>query len=72
MSLARSPRLLDAVMHLAENRVYVNVPKLVVGKMPWADLPTAGDTQAKLGPPAGQVTGLYGRHSPTGSTTGGR
>lgn len=28
---------LDAVMHRAAGRVYVNVPKLVIGKLPWSE-----------------------------------
>ena len=57
---------LDAVTHRAEDRIYVNVPKLVVGKMPWGDRPTAEETRAKLGPPAADVTALYRSHAPTG------
>lgn len=58
---------LDAVTHRAEDRVYVNVPKLVVGKMPWSDRPTADSTRAKFGTPANEVTALYGSHAPTGT-----
>jgi ureidoacrylate peracid hydrolase len=57
---------LDAVTHRAEDRVYVNVPKLVVGKMPWSDRPTEGGTRAKFGTPANEVTALYRSHAPTG------
>jgi ureidoacrylate peracid hydrolase len=57
---------LDAVMHRAEDRVYVNVPKLVVGKMPWSDPPTAADARAKLGAPAAEVPALYRSRGPTG------
>jgi ureidoacrylate peracid hydrolase len=57
---------LDAVTHRAGDRVYVNVPKLVVGKMPWDQPPTAGARQAQLGPPAAQVDALYRTHAPTG------
>ena len=58
---------LDAVMHRAQDRVYVNVPKLVVSKMPWGDRPTAEETRAKRGTPAAEVTALYRSHAPTGA-----
>ncbi|MEX2289164.1 MAG: isochorismatase family protein [Mycobacteriales bacterium] len=57
---------LDAVTHRAEDRVYVNVPKLVVGKMPWSERPTAEEARAKLGPPAADVSALYRSQAPTG------
>ena len=56
---------LDAVMHRAQDRVYVNVPKLVVGKMPWGERPTADGARAKLGAPAAEVGALYRSHAPT-------
>jgi ureidoacrylate peracid hydrolase len=59
---------LDAVMHRAEERVYVNVPKLVVGKMPWGDRPTAADARSKLGSPAAQVEALYRSRGPSGGS----
>ena len=58
---------LDAVTHRAEDRVYVNVPKLVVGKMPWDERPTAEEHRSKRGTPAAQVDALYGTHAPTGT-----
>lgn len=60
---------LDAVMHRAEDRIYVNVPKLVVGKMPWGDRPTADGEREKLGAPASDVGALYRSHAPTGAPT---
>jgi ureidoacrylate peracid hydrolase len=57
----------DAVVHRVDGRVHVNVPKLVVGKMPWDERPTAEGARSKLGPPAAQVSALYGSHAPTGS-----
>ncbi|MDQ3732756.1 MAG: isochorismatase family protein, partial [Actinomycetota bacterium] len=56
----------DAVTHRAEDRVYINVPKLVIGKLPWNEPPTADATQSKLGPPASEVTALYRSHAPSG------
>jgi ureidoacrylate peracid hydrolase len=60
---------LDAVMHRAEDRVYVNVPELVVGKMPWDERPSAQSARAKLGTPAARVEALYRSHAPTAATT---
>lgn len=31
----------DALTHRADGRVYINIPKLVVGKLCWAELPSA-------------------------------
>ncbi len=56
---------LDAVVKRAGTTVFVNVPKLVVGKMPWAEPPSRPDRQAKLGPRADAVDKLYGSRSPS-------
>lgn len=58
---------LDAVTHRAGDRVYVNVPKLIIGKMPWGETPTAAGTRAKHGPAADSVDALYRSHAPTGT-----
>lgn len=63
---------LDAVVHRAEDRVYVNVPKLVIGMLPWDEAPTADAARAKLGPEAAQVGALYRSHAPTGTPSTGR
>jgi ureidoacrylate peracid hydrolase len=63
---------LDAVVHRAEDRVYVNVPKLVVGTLPWNEPPSADAARAKLGPEAAQVQALYRNHAPTGTVAAGR
>ena len=55
----------DAVTHRADGRVYINVPKLVIAKLPWFERPTAQAQLAKLGPPASQVDKLYRSHSPS-------
>ncbi len=57
---------LDAVTHRVEDRVFVNVPKLVIGKLPWDEPPTAESTKAKLGPPAADVAALYRTYAPSG------
>jgi ureidoacrylate peracid hydrolase len=56
---------LDAVVKVADGKAFVNVPKLVVGKMPWDAPPDEGSRQAKVGPPAEQVPRLYGSVAPT-------
>jgi hypothetical protein len=43
---------LDAVVKRSGTDVFVNVPKLVVGKMPWSEPPSRTDRQAKHGPRA--------------------
>jgi ureidoacrylate peracid hydrolase len=56
---------LDAVVRRSGSTVFVNVPKLVVGSMPWGEPPTRRDHRAKQGPRAGTVGKLYGSRSPT-------
>ena len=58
---------LDAVTHRTDGRVYINLPKLVVGKMPWAEPPSAKDLAEKCGPAIRDVDRLYRSHEPTGS-----
>jgi ureidoacrylate peracid hydrolase len=56
----------DAVTHRVEDRVFINIPKLVIGKLPWDERPTAETTRAKLGPSAAGVEALYRHHAPSG------
>jgi nicotinamidase-related amidase len=56
---------LDAVVKRASTTVFINVPKLVFGKMPWDAQPLQADTQDKLGPRAEAVDNLYGSRSPS-------
>ncbi len=56
---------LDAVVKRAGNEVFINVPKLVVGNMPWNEPPARQGQQAKLGPRARDVDKLYGSRSPS-------
>jgi ureidoacrylate peracid hydrolase len=58
---------LDAVTHRVADRVFVNVPKLVIGKLPWGEPPTAESARAKLGPPAADVAALYRTYAPSGA-----
>jgi len=56
---------LDAVVKRAGTDVFINMPKLVVGMMPWSEPPTKAERQEKQGPPAITVTMLYGSRSPS-------
>jgi hypothetical protein len=56
---------LDAVVKRAGTTVFINAPKLIVGKMPWDAVPSQVDSQEKLGPPAATVEKLYGSRSPS-------
>ncbi|SER76776.1 Nicotinamidase-related amidase [Lentzea xinjiangensis] len=56
---------LDAVTHRTGNAAFVNIPKLVVSKLPWDERPTAEATAAKIGSPASKVDSLYRTHAPT-------
>jgi ureidoacrylate peracid hydrolase len=58
---------LDAVTRRADGDVFVNVPKLVIGKLPWNEAPTAQSAAAKLGPAADHVEALYRSYGPTGT-----
>ena len=58
---------LDAVTHSMDNRVYINVPKLVVGKLPWGEPPSAAAANEKFGAPKAGVEMLYGSFNPTGA-----
>jgi ureidoacrylate peracid hydrolase len=50
---------LDAVVRRAGSEVFINVPKLVVGSMPWGEPPTRKTRQEKQGPPSQTVDKLY-------------
>jgi ureidoacrylate peracid hydrolase len=60
---------LEAVTHAVEDRVYVNVPKLVIGKLPWGERPSAEATRSKYGLPADRVDKLYRSYAPSGPAT---
>ncbi|HEV2149695.1 MAG TPA: isochorismatase family cysteine hydrolase [Longimicrobiaceae bacterium] len=63
---------LDAVVRRAGTDVFINVPKLVVGSMPWSEPPSRREHGAKQGPNAAAVDRLYGSRSPTVHETGPR
>ncbi len=56
---------LDAVVKRAGTDVFINVPKLVVGTMPWSEPPSRSDRRLKQGPPSEQVDKLYGSRAPS-------
>ena len=56
---------LEAVVKRAGRDVFINVPKLVIGKMPWSVPPGRAEQQAKRGPRATDVQQLYGSRSPS-------
>ena len=56
---------LDAVVKRAGKDVFVNIPKLVVGEMPWAEPPSRTERRAKHGPRAAEVDKLYRSKSPS-------
>jgi ureidoacrylate peracid hydrolase len=60
---------LDAVVRRAGAEIFINVPKLVVGEMPWGAPPTRAEQQAKYGPPARDVEKLYRSRSPSAHET---
>ncbi len=49
---------LDAVVKRAGNEVFINVPKLLVGQMPWSEPPSRAERQAKRGPRGNDVDKL--------------
>ncbi len=56
---------LEAVVRRAGGDVFINVPKLVVGKLPWGAPPARAAQRAKRGPRAADVQQLYGSRSPS-------
>ncbi|MDP8958184.1 MAG: cysteine hydrolase [Actinomycetota bacterium] len=56
---------LDAVVKRVSRRVFVNVPRIVVGDMPWDHAPRKTDVQEKRGPARDEVDRLYGSRSPS-------
>jgi ureidoacrylate peracid hydrolase len=56
---------MDAVVRKAGTKVIINVPKLVVGKMPWKNAPTKEMRKEKQGETADTISKLYRSKSPT-------
>lgn len=55
---------LDAVVKRSGNNVFINIPKLVVGAMPWTVPPTLTESREKSGLPATEVDKLYRSRNP--------
>jgi ureidoacrylate peracid hydrolase len=58
---------LDAIVKRTGEKVFINLPKIVVGKMPWDAPPTQASQQEKYGPPVSQVDKLYSSRNPSGT-----
>jgi ureidoacrylate peracid hydrolase len=58
---------LDAVVRKAGNKVFINLPKMVVSKMPWNEPPTLAAHEDKYGPSEETVDKLYTSRGPTGT-----
>lgn len=56
---------LDAVLKRSGTRAFVNVPMLVVGRMPWSEPPSTARQDDTLGRRAAQVTKAHGPRSPS-------
>lgn len=56
---------LDAIVKVAEGKAFVNIPKLVIGKMPWDEPPSAEMRRRKVGPQDDRVEYLYGSVNPS-------
>ena len=56
---------LEAIVKRAGTDVFINIPKLFVGEMPWSEPPSPTERQAKRGPRAVQVGKLYKSRSPS-------
>ncbi len=56
---------LDAIVKTGNGKVFVNVPRLFVAKMPWGEPPTGATREEKMGPRKERVDRLYGSTSPS-------
>lgn len=52
-------------MKVGDGEVFINVPRLFVGKMPLGEPPTRATRQDKLGPRREQVANHYASRSPS-------
>ncbi len=56
---------LEAIVRRSGSKVFINVPNLIVGKMPWDEPPTRQETKEKQGDPFRQVEKIYRSSNPT-------
>jgi ureidoacrylate peracid hydrolase len=61
---------LEAVVKSTGSEVFINVPKLVVGKMPWSEAPSRLTIEEKQGPSIASIDKLYRSRSPSIQTGG--
>lgn len=61
---------LEAVVKMAGREVFINVPKIVLRKMPWDEPPTGPARREMRGPRGEQVSRLYGSRSPSREDAG--
>ncbi len=60
---------LDAVVQRSGTDVFINVPKMVAGKMPWDNPPSVTERKQKEGPAGASFEKLYRSFAPTGVST---
>ena len=56
---------IDAVVKRSGTEVFINLPKLFVGQMPWGEPPSRPARREKLGPRSEEVDTLYRSRSPS-------
>ncbi len=56
---------LDAITKKSGENVFINVPKIIVDKLPWEEAPSKESFSEKQGNPAASINKLYGSVSPT-------
>lgn len=56
---------LDAVTKRSDGKVFLNIPRIVIGEMPWQEPPSHEEWNEKQAPPASTVKHLYGSRSPS-------
>ena len=56
---------LDSIIKRSGTNVFINIPKLFVGKMPWSEPPLRVTAKEKFGLPEDKVDNLYGSRSPS-------
>ena len=57
---------LDAVVRRSGTDVFINIPKLIVGTMPWDKPPLRAERHTKQGPRGADIDKLYGSCDPSG------
>lgn len=55
----------DAITKVREGKIYLNIPRIVIGEMPWQEPPSRAEWTIKQGPPTSKINNLYGSRSPS-------